>query len=687
MRRFAHLYWMPAMLFTWLWVPVVGASGQCTGGYAASWGDTCFDDYDHLMDHMQDTERRERPFRMVRPRQGRDTAESPHNQFYNSCFFYSTAPILEYLGYSRFEAGSSFEQDFYYVDSDSFEIYENFDVGYHNSPEHLMSTFLTYEALNRGYSYEYNWPYGWTFETHPEIYWCGFFEDDDCGDLDNSPRTDLNTGSMPCGTVLGDYWIYEAGEEYGVCPTLGDSYEWWLNEVQLGCGGDCDCTQDADCGMYWFLNEVMVGDARQGGCNDARPIDPGSSTDRNHARKIIRAFVDNNVPLLITVQDGGHFMTLVGYEGLTFSGLPQFAILADPVRKVLWRADLTQWDGTERWSINAIMPWNHHLDGGCDAGGWASELDATLPGHLDICTEPAGWTNSCIDRTFGTQVSFFDNNYAVGRYQVFPGDTFVTEDTSLDADRVTVVHADPDVHVTDAQIRRYWFDESDDRWEGGTTYDADDIDYYSIGSGRTGIETHVTFDAVWPDDYWFVAQGLSWPYTQRRVKIELDLSDGSVQTIEVAPPETYGLTVEFDDNGTVRSYFSPPAANLTDIDGEPGLQQVYENYDRDADEVRLFVALGVDVDVDDAEIQRYYWGIYDEWLPLNSAWFADDVDFTSRGLTGTEVEFTWDISWIDDYWFAGDYIGSGATYGDRLTVIRLLDSHGDVIRELEVAPH
>ncbi len=94
---------------------------QCTNdsisnvNYATERGIHCFDDYTHLMDHMMRPGRRNQTMRIVQARNNMETPMSRHNQYYNACFFFATASIIEYMGYSRFVHHGNFNVDMWYM--------------------------------------------------------------------------------------------------------------------------------------------------------------------------------------------------------------------------------------------------------------------------------------------------------------------------------------------------------------------------------------------------------------------------------------------------------------------------------------------------------------------------------------------------------------------------------------------
>ena len=668
------------------------AAAVCVDNYAGQAGVTCFDDLGHLLGFLDDPDRQSPEFRILQARNGQDTLMPRHNQFFNACSLYSAAPVLEHLGYARFAPGDHATMAFTYVTSNSVESYRGFDYGWHGSPEHLVGPYLHYDALYRGIRRHWSPEDGYTVTTDTDIYGCGFFTGDVCANLGGSPRTTINSGTRACNDG-STYPIFDAGEEYGLCANPGDRYDRWLNAVSTGCGGGgCSCGVDATCGFTWFLNSV-VADAQQiGGCNDARAVTPLNSTDQRRARDVIKAFVDNDVPLIVAVQNGGHFGILVGYGDLDSSGRPRMGIIADPVQKVYWTSDLTRWHTADRWSLSGIFPWNQHLDGGCEDGGWAHALDGSLPASMDICRMPAGWTAECVRRSYGVELVCADRFGGVERrYHTAVEDPFVVEEGLVRCDELHVRFADDQLSVASARLRRYRYDTVDGRWEQIASASPNSTSTYELGWNQAGEETTLVWDRSWPDRGALATDDNGGRYPSYRTTIELTLDGGPNMRIEVAPPETYGVTVLCGHDGGETAYAAEARKGTLAIDDALAADRLFftEHADRSCDSVTVRANLGYGQVPFDAEIERQYFTTARGWRKANGSapWGPDDVRVDFDGLTGFTVEFEWDAVWRDDYWLAADGVGSGSSYGDRRTIIRLLDAAGQPLRQIEVVPY
>ncbi len=666
----------------------------------------CWDDFGDLRSYLSDPTRRSTVFRIVQPRNGREALSASHNQYHDSCFFFSIAPILEHLGYARFERLGHYGFDMAFLTSVGPSIYPDLDVGYFGSPEHLMATYVVQDTLNRGLGEDLGL----------SIYPCGFFQDDNCDDLTGSPRSQLNQNPGDCkyhfaASACNDYrTIFDDGTEYGFCidlsrdPTPGksgsvDKYEKWLNSISTGCGTTCSCSPDADCGSFWFQNRVLVSETPIGGCNDALSFNPGNAQEETQLRRIIKGFIDHNLPLLVGVDDGHHFMTLIGYADLDEDGLPCTAILADPVFRTFWTSSLKAWGITgrndERWALTGITPWNQHLDSGCEEGGWAKTLDDALPtsmrSRFQLCRTAGDEMLRCVDRYYGIQLTCEDDGRIRSQYHAYVEDPFITEPRGISCDKVTLRYADGSGRVESATINRYLYSTARRSWDRINRYEPNRVTVGGLSEGRAGSQSLVVWDGSWPDDYWLVAQGLPAPNTQRRTTIELTLTGGSQKRIEITPPSVYGIAVDCIDEGRkVAGYFAEADHEVFMNDSPSAASKQFFSEDRNlsCDTIEVRVALGYGSAIAGAEIERQYYAAGGRWLKANTTapWAADEVLPLSENLTGAVDIFRWTASWFDDLWLVADQVGSGAARGSRKTIIRLRDRGGMAVREIEIVP-
>lgn len=645
-------------------------------------------DFNQLMNYLNDPARKNPEYRIVQPRNGQDTVAARHTQYDAACFFFATAPIVEQLGYADWELGSHRNYTFVYDDGRRPLPSETLDVGYDASVEHLMASYV--DGDTKGFGQQHYQP--------------SFL---------NPAGTGLNPNPIPCS---GDFF---PGQEYGLCdPIAGSVYEDWLNELGSGCSGGvhtgCPCDQTSNCGCYWFLNQrlqTLDTGAPRAGCNDARGYRPSSLDDAEDLQRVIKAFVDENIPLLVTVDNGDHFMTLIGYADLDEDGLPKTAIAVDPNYDSgtpdYWIMPSIDDDGswgrggqgfTERCSLNSIIPWNQSLHGGCETGGWAKALDASLEvsegsgKKFAVCSQPSGWSHDCVDPFFGIEITCHDNGQIKREWFRNLENPFIVENGNVDCDTFTVMFADGEHYVKSALLERYQYDvrgewppragATSPHWEAISRYIPDATPHLYITD--QGIYTEINWDRTWNDDYWLVAQNLSDPYTKRRTTILLVLNDDQKVVLEIAPPETYGIGVTCSDADGVIDYFIEADAEVFQ-----DTNFIVDPHDHDCDTVSAFVALGAKHHVEQAAIDRWGYGTSTSpgaWAQITPTGFADTrVSVAWIELSGNAKYFEWDESWPDSYWLVADNIGAGDSE-DRKTRIRFLMLNWDT-REIQIVPH
>ncbi len=678
-KSYLFILFAIVLLITYMWSKDIQA--ECTDEYAPYACVTCFDTFDDIMSHLRD--QRSQNIRVVQLRNGRDTPMTVHSQYFNACFFFAIAPIIEYLGYSAFEHLGSFDVWMRYMNREGLQGY-SLDAGYYGSPEHLIAKYFTYDTIYRGL---------WGGEG-TDIYPCGFFADEPtirCSPEDEI-RLALNDDDLSCHSI-GSYIIFNPGEEYGVCNDITNHFPAFLNRVSSGCNnwGECLCAPDASCGMFWFMNRVLPEYTRIAGANDARRIYGNSYSNRQNARRIIKTFVENNMPLLVSVNRGGHYMTLVGWADLDEHGLPRYGIVADSVRKVYWKVDLLNWNENQRYSLDTIYPWNQHLNRGCESGGWAQELDSHLSASCQVCSNVVGTTEMEADPYYGIGLTFVNDEREYVNYHKSVDDPFISESRNIYCDRVALRYVDGVNEVTYARIRRYWFNSDLNQWSVVSSYAPDELQHTPPMMGRQGTQNIIQWDRIWSDNGLVVANGLPGRYTKWRTAIELRLSSGNTKWIEIAPPETYGIRVEcINDGRVVARYFSEAEHDTFKMSHAVNDKFVVFNEDRNlsCDSILVTMNLGYGTYVADAEIERQYYGSAGRWLKANSSapWDPDRENNIFNGLTRTTKEFVWERAWPENYWLSARNVGSGSSLGDRKTVIRLKNSVGTILRTIEIVP-
>lgn len=178
--------------------------------------------------------------------------------------------------------------------------------------------------------------------------------------------------------------------EAGVIP------QWLWQGPAVGTGGDGDGWS----GLPGIMNYVVAGLWGKG-WRDARPLTAYSRTadEVRGFRRIVKGFIDHNLPLLLGVESGGHFNVIIGYRGRAEDVTKPFLLLtAEPLDG--WGRPKERLPG--RWRrmeasrerlfngrqlIYQYVCWNQHLNGGCEEGGWARRIDE-LNGNNWLCGRP-----------------------------------------------------------------------------------------------------------------------------------------------------------------------------------------------------------------------------------------------------------------------------------------------------------
>ncbi len=675
----------------------------------------CFEDYGQLMDELTGPTRRSRTLRMVQNRHGRAAPMARHNQYGGACFFFSVAPILEYLGYSKFKHAGSLPLPFSYRSRDDLESVD-FDVGYRGSPEELILHYYEGERVERTV-------FG---EEGAEIYPCGFFANERLNDDPRwgpicdkytDPRLTINDAPRRCDR--DDRFL--PGQEYGMCQNVGpagtvDSYPAFLDEVWGACGDGCPCTRDAHCGALHFLNRRCQ---RLGGCSDARSFDSFDTTpaEKDALRRIIRAFIDNNVPLLATVNSNGHWLPIVGYADLDTEGLPETAITVDSVDRVYWLVDLKVWNVLERYSLRSIFPWNQDLDRGCEPGGWARKTDAhiratygaAVGARYRLCGTASMLEMCGHDQYYGAELVCERDTDGNGsrdlreRYVLFEPDLFVAERRSVACDRLTLRWRDGARHVTRAQVERFEFDPGRGRWLLRSTRASDEPPLVETRPppGRVGPTSTVVWDRQWTDAADLVAGVVHGDRPLSRTTIGLQLDTGDELTVEVAPPGTYGIEVSCMGESarasaapgavaytTRHSFKLQPYRSLFRVDRldhkVKGGVPLADNVACDALLVRT--SLGAGDRTTRAQVESLQYSSAAGWRPNGGVVAADSTVSLNDGLSGDSMTFLWGTSWSNGRWLAAHDVIVGGSRRDYRTVIRLLDAAGHTTRIVEFAP-
>ncbi len=607
---------------------------------------------DALIDELSDSSRINPEFVIIPAQNGRFEHGPPHNQYHDVCWIFATQTASDYLGFSGYEP---FSHCFIMADTLNNGGLQQRDVGYWGSPEHVMVG---------GVDFVHNTP-AWNLAAR-------YYTEA------------AKTYACPTGNINPDYGECHAGSTFwggyqGVNDS-GDGFDY------IGAFVD-----------FFETNPIV-------GCGDYKNF-PAFGSDRDDWRKIIKAFVDNNTPFVVNVACK-HNTTIIGYADIGPDGLPNTAIGTDAHTTVNNEPRFYLYENLDQsasWrvsndyhSICNVRPRNQHLNGGCLANGWATELDSSLadPDHR-VCPMDPGVTLDCGAgdrnvRFYGITVECWDNGVLKEDFHATPENPFITVPRNIGCDDIIVRYADGTYahDIQSAHARRYAYNSSTDAWEQFSAYTGTTSTHF--GNCRTGYQHEVTF-YNWPTNWVLVADGLGGTYTKRRTTVELEFTDNQKFYIEISPPETYGIQVECHNNGSVTwsSFIEADHNKSMYLDGGNLREQqnVMVDPQTHCDDVRLQIALGGLKSANTATVTRFgYHDTQNEWKKMNSTapWQWDSWrSMIATGLTGIRSVVTWDDIWPENYRFVGH--GYTGTYPERKTVFEIGFNDGST-REIVVAP-
>ena len=444
---------------------------------------------------------------IIQPRYGQTILQNRHRQYGRACGIFSMAMATEYLGFAHFTPGANYDWQFDYGPFAGATV----NIGFFGSAEHLMAEI-------------------YDFKTRPDR---KLPDEEKLGDyiFDNYSTTSCDRyvkDGYDDDPVPPPYRGIHVTDLYGYCQSRTDRFPSWFNTIGTGCSS---CRYDEPEGIMGFLNQrTLVG------CNDANSFS-ANADNLDDMRRIIKGFIDNNVPLLMASRGGQHFMVIVGYANLDDLDppLPRTIIVSNPhltkdanygsapggtqpgPRPKFWIFDnldrIDTW--TDRGStvaayfanVQRIFPWNQHLNGGCEAGGWAAQLDEQLS-EVSLCSHPTSL--ACTPQWFGYQVICIRDGFH-RKYHGFTEDMFITEPRNTTCDDIYVAYADgTNREVASTEITRYAYDNSLARW----------IEYQTWTPNRrvtsdylAGRATSIWWTAKWPNNNFWTAEGLDAPRT------------------------------------------------------------------------------------------------------------------------------------------------------------------------------
>ncbi|MCP3962427.1 MAG: calcium-binding protein [bacterium] len=291
-----------------------------------------------------------------------------HKQYPSACGPASLAMVMDHLGLADPGSRQTAPRDLNHVgplppvgadwDSDV-----AVDLGYWLSPEHLM-----YVGLRRAYQTT------WRHEDQRPSWWpkTPFISEDG---LLNTTSTGPCPGTVDCGSFLQiDYELGNVQVDGGSGGYTGPVQRWLWHSP--GVGGS---------------NLVFVANTAVRDVQDTTDLSL-SSVDLEYARAIIRAFVDHDIPIVVAVDNGGHFNTLMGYWDV-----PVFHVYtADPLDgwgRSCWVDQPMRWrrfpldEATVQSSLLTNMMLYGYAQEGCSGPDpWAHDLDDQY-GQQTLCGE------------------------------------------------------------------------------------------------------------------------------------------------------------------------------------------------------------------------------------------------------------------------------------------------------------
>jgi hypothetical protein len=240
------------------------------------------------------------------------------------------------------------------------------DVGYHLSMEHIM-----WEWFHEKRRIDPNWSEGSNF-------------------IDSQGR--LNTQDALSGWLPNDHqgWFYDICYEIGnvrwnasTGRATGPVQKWLKHSPAVGW-------------KYYNANEGLpfVANKFSDGRNDAYPVQitigsGGRFKSMAHLQAVIEGFINNDIPLVVAVENGGHFNVLIGYWR---AGSTYYVYTAEPL------------DGWGRPFYGKPMRWRRMiLSNNLLPSGTGTLAGMMLHGHAVRRGVAADWAQK-IDRDYGSNL-------------------------------------------------------------------------------------------------------------------------------------------------------------------------------------------------------------------------------------------------------------------------------------------
>ena len=202
----------------------------------------------------------------------------------------------------------------------------------------------------------------------------------------------LNADNATQGWLPNDHqgWFYDITYDMGnvnynpaTGTTTGLVQKWLKHSPGVGWSD-----YEQQLGLAYVANKFS------GGMNDGRPIPitvGGGENFRSfsHLRAVIEGFINHGIPLVVAVEKGGHFNTLMGYWNI---GSTFYIYTAEPLdgwgrpfynKPMRWRKMLLNEDllDTGTGTVVGLMLYGHAVQAGRGAD-WAQQLDQDYNSEL-----------------------------------------------------------------------------------------------------------------------------------------------------------------------------------------------------------------------------------------------------------------------------------------------------------------
>jgi hypothetical protein len=298
-----------------------------------------------------------------------------HKQYGSTCGPASLAIVMDYLGLAdRSSTSWWFDPDLkigYTPDAAWTNVQDVVHVGYKLSMEHIM-----YEGYVNDYE-ENDWD-----TDHPDWYPnTGFLSNvfvlntagNDCGD------------AKDCAEFYGiDYPLAWAAWDSAAGKWLGNLQNWMIYGQAVGTSRN-----NANAGLPFVANKYAPANMK-----DALPVSTnladGDFQNLTHLKTVIKNYIDNHIPAVIGVDDGGHFNTIIGYWE-TKNGF--YIYSADPLdgwgraywnKPMRWRKFLLNTHTLNQGGMAGILLFGHSPSGCSGTNPWASRIDSSFSG-VNLC--------------------------------------------------------------------------------------------------------------------------------------------------------------------------------------------------------------------------------------------------------------------------------------------------------------